>query len=112
MFAKPATWTKLIRERGRRRPRLRLYPAKPKVGVRAQAPNQARYLDVTIDKLLDRSKAPARDKPVQSQVMSLPVHFLLLSAAAAWKILELPRCICICTKPRTASDMSTSRAWP
>jgi len=41
VFAHPGTWGKLIRQRGWRRPRLRLYPAKPKVGLRTTAPNDA-----------------------------------------------------------------------
>jgi transposase InsO family protein len=57
VFAHPATWSKLIRERGWRRPRLRLYPARPKVGLRALAPNEAWHVDVTIIKLLDGTKA-------------------------------------------------------
>jgi transposase InsO family protein len=57
VFAHPATWSKLIRERSWRRPRFRLYPAKPKVGLRTQAPNEAWHLDVTIIKLLDGTKA-------------------------------------------------------
>ncbi len=57
VFAHPATWAKLIRERGWRRPRLRLYPPKPKVGVRASAPNEAWHVDASILKLLDGSKA-------------------------------------------------------
>jgi len=57
VFAHPATWGKLIRERGWRRPRLRLYPAKPKVGLRTSAPNEAWHIDVTIIKLLDGTKA-------------------------------------------------------
>jgi putative transposase len=57
VFAHPATWSRLIRERGWRRPRVRLYPAKPKVGLRAHEPNEARHVDVTILKLLDGSKA-------------------------------------------------------
>jgi putative transposase len=57
VFAHPATWSKLIRERGWRRPKLRLYPAKPKVGFRASAPDEAWHLDVTILKLLDGTKA-------------------------------------------------------
>jgi hypothetical protein len=35
VFAAPATWACLIRERGWRRPRQRVYPAKPKEGIRA-----------------------------------------------------------------------------
>jgi putative transposase len=57
VFAHPGTWGRLIRERGWRRPRLRLYPAKPKVGLRTHAPNEAWHIDVTILKLLDGTKA-------------------------------------------------------
>jgi hypothetical protein len=57
VFAHPATWGKLIRERGWGRPRLRLYPARPKVGLRTNAPNEAWHIDVTIIKLLDGTKA-------------------------------------------------------
>jgi transposase InsO family protein len=57
VFAHPATWGKLIRERGWGRPRLRLYPAKPKVGLRTNAPNEAWRIDVTIVRLLDGTKA-------------------------------------------------------
>jgi transposase InsO family protein len=57
VFAHPATWGKLIRQRGWGRPRLRLYPARPKLGLRTQAPNQAWHIDVTILKLLDGTKA-------------------------------------------------------
>jgi transposase InsO family protein len=57
VFAHPATWGKLIRERGWGRPRLRLYPAKPKVGHRTTAPNEAWHIDVTIIRLLDGTKA-------------------------------------------------------
>jgi len=57
VFAHPGTWGKLVRERGWRRPRLRLYPAKPKIGLRTHAPNEAWHIDVTIIKLLDGTKA-------------------------------------------------------
>jgi putative transposase len=57
VFAHPRTVGKLIPERGWRRPRLRLYPAKPKVGLRTRAPNEAWHVDVTILKLLDGTKA-------------------------------------------------------
>ena len=40
VFASAATWSKLIRERGWRRPRQRIYPAKAKVGVRAETPDE------------------------------------------------------------------------
>ena len=57
VFAHPSTWGKLIRERGWRRPRLRLYPPKPKVGLRANAPNEAWHIDVSILRMLDGTKA-------------------------------------------------------
>jgi transposase InsO family protein len=57
VFAHPATWAKLIRERKWLRPRLRVYPAKPKIGVRGDRPNAAWHVDCTILKLLDGSKA-------------------------------------------------------
>ena len=56
VYASATTWAKLIREHGWRRPRQRLYPAKPKVGVRATKPNEYWHLDVTIIKLLDGTK--------------------------------------------------------
>jgi hypothetical protein len=40
VFASATTWAKLVRKRGWLRPRLRVYPAKPTVGVRTTAPNE------------------------------------------------------------------------
>jgi hypothetical protein len=57
VVAHPATWAKLIREHAWRRPRRRVYPAKPTVGVRADRPNGAWHVDCTILNLLDGSKA-------------------------------------------------------
>lgn len=57
VFASPATWSKLIRDRGWRRPRQRLYPAKAKVGVRAERPDEYWHVDASILKLLDGTKA-------------------------------------------------------
>jgi hypothetical protein len=57
VFAHPATWAKLIGERKWLRPRLRVYPAKAKIGVRADQPNAVWHVDCTILKLLDGSKA-------------------------------------------------------
>ena len=39
------------------RPRRRLYPAKPKVGIRASAPGELLHLDVTIIRLFDGTRA-------------------------------------------------------
>jgi len=40
VFAAPATWVRLIRERGWRRPRQRAYPARQKEGIRATRPGE------------------------------------------------------------------------
>jgi len=48
VFAAASTWSKLARERGWRRPRTRLYPAKPKIGVRATRPNEYWHIDVSV----------------------------------------------------------------
>ena len=57
VFAAPATWARLIRERGWRRPRQRVYPARPKEGIRATKPGELLHIDVTIIKLLDGTRA-------------------------------------------------------
>ena len=56
VFVSPGTWARLIRQRGWRRPRARVYPAKAKVGVQANAPNEYWHLDVTVVKLLDGTR--------------------------------------------------------
>jgi len=56
VFAAPSTWYSLIRQHRWRRPRKRVYPAKPKVGLRATRPDEAWHIDVTIIKLLDGTK--------------------------------------------------------
>ena len=56
VYASATTWCKLVREHGWRRPRRRLYPDKPKEGIKATAPNQYWHLDVTVIKLLDGTK--------------------------------------------------------
>ncbi len=48
---------RLVREAGWRRPRKRLYPSKPKIGIRACAPGELLHLDVTIIRLLDGTRA-------------------------------------------------------
>jgi len=56
IFASPSTWYGLVRQNGWGRPRKRLYPVRPKVGVRATAPGQLLHLDVTIIRLLDGTR--------------------------------------------------------
>jgi hypothetical protein len=45
-----------VRQHGWRRPRQRLHPPKPTVGVRASQPNEIWHIDTTIIKLLDGTK--------------------------------------------------------
>ena len=56
VFAAPATWYKLVRERGWRRPRTRLHPKRPKEGVRAREPDELWHIDRTVIKLIDGTK--------------------------------------------------------
>ncbi len=56
VFASPATWSRLVRERGWLRPRRRAYPPKPTEGLRAAKPNEFWHLDVTIIRLLDGTR--------------------------------------------------------
>jgi transposase InsO family protein len=56
VFASPTTWARLVRDRCWRRPRVREYPAKPKIGLRATRPNEYWHIDTTILKLLDGTK--------------------------------------------------------
>jgi len=56
VFAAPATWYRLVRERGWRRPRTRVHPAKPKDGVPASKPDELWHIDMTVIRLLDGTK--------------------------------------------------------
>jgi len=52
VFVSVSTWSKLVSERGWRRPRTRVYPAKPKIGLRARRPNEYWHIDVTVIRLI------------------------------------------------------------
>ena len=56
VFASASTWCRLVRQRTWRRPRARVYPARPKTGIRADRPNQYWHVDVTVVRLLDGTK--------------------------------------------------------
>jgi putative transposase len=55
--ASPSTWYPLVHKYGWRRPRLRMHPAKPKVGLRTTGPNEMWHIDTTVIRLLDGSRA-------------------------------------------------------
>jgi putative transposase len=57
VLASPTTWYRLVRTAGWRRPRNRVYPAKPRVGIQAKAPGELLHLDVTIIRLFDGTRA-------------------------------------------------------
>jgi putative transposase len=55
--ASPSTWYRLVRHYGWRRPRLRVHPAKPKVGLRTTGPDEMWHIDTTVIRLLDGTRA-------------------------------------------------------
>jgi transposase InsO family protein len=57
VLASPSTWHRLVKKAGWKRPRKRVYPAKPKIGIRAKAPGELLHLDLTIIRLLDGTRA-------------------------------------------------------
>ncbi len=57
VFASPSTWYRLIRDHHWHRPRQRVHPAKPKIGIRASHPNEIWHIDTTLIRLLDGSRA-------------------------------------------------------
>ncbi len=46
VFASPSTWYRLVRRHGWRRPRARVHPEKPTIGIRASKPNEIWHIDV------------------------------------------------------------------
>jgi putative transposase len=56
-WASPSTWYRLVRTYGWRRPRLRVHPAKPKVGLRTTRANEMWHIDTTVIRLLDGTRA-------------------------------------------------------
>ena len=61
VFASASTWYRLIRLHRWPRPRHRVHPAKPKVGVRATRANEIWHIDTTILRLLDGSRQSRRN---------------------------------------------------
>jgi len=57
VWASPSTWHRLVRQRGWRRPRLRLHPAKPKIGLRTTRATEMWHIDTTVIRLLDGTRA-------------------------------------------------------
>src|ERR1700726_1562099 len=57
VWASPATWYRLVRQYGWRRPRLRIHPAKPKIGLRTTRADEMWHIDTTVIRLLDGTRA-------------------------------------------------------
>ena len=51
--ASPSTWYRLVRTCGWRRPRLRVHPPKPKVGLRTTGADEMWHIDTTVIRVLD-----------------------------------------------------------
>jgi transposase InsO family protein len=60
VFASPTTWYRLVHRFQWRRPRRRIHPSGPKVGIRASRPDQIWHIDTTVIRLLDGSRAYLR----------------------------------------------------
>ena len=56
VWASPSTWYHLVQTHGRRRPRLRVHPAKPKVGLRTTRADEMWHIDTTVIRLLDGTR--------------------------------------------------------
>jgi transposase InsO family protein len=57
VWASRSTWYHLVRKFGWRRPRLRVHPAKPKVGLRTTRADEMWHIDTTVIRLLDGTRA-------------------------------------------------------
>lgn len=56
VFASATTWYRLMRLHHWRRPRRRIHPGKPTIGVRASHPNEIWHVDISVVKLLDGTR--------------------------------------------------------
>ena len=57
VWASAATWYRLVRRCAWRRPRLRVHPVKPKIGLRTTRPDEMWHIDTTVIRLLDGTRA-------------------------------------------------------
>ncbi len=57
VVASATTWLRRIAAYGWRRPRRRIYPVRPRIGLRAARPNEYWHIDTTIFRLLDGTRA-------------------------------------------------------
>ncbi len=57
VFASPSTWHRLVRIHGWRRPRKRIHPAKPRLGIRVSVPNETWHVDTSVIRMIDGNHA-------------------------------------------------------
>ena len=57
IWASPSTWYHLVQSTAGVRPRLRVHPAKPKVGLRTTRADEMWHIDTTVIRLLDGTRA-------------------------------------------------------
>jgi transposase InsO family protein len=57
VWGSPSTWYRLVRQNGWRRPRLRVHPAKPQVGLRTTGADEMWHIETTVIRLLDGTRA-------------------------------------------------------
>ena len=56
LFASSATWFRTIRDKGWMRPKQRVHPKSPRIGIRATSVGELLHVDVTIIRLLDGTR--------------------------------------------------------
>jgi len=56
VFVSASTWYRLMRDHQWRRPRQRVHPAAPKIGIRASRPNEIWHIDTSLLRSLDGSR--------------------------------------------------------
>ena len=105
VFASPTTWYRLLRAHNWRRPRQRVHPAKPTIGIRATRPNEIWHVDTTLIRLLDGSKAylHAIIDNFSRRVMAWRVNDTFIPAVTAELLVEAGREI-EDTKPQLLVD--------
>ena len=92
VYCSATSWSRLIKKNGWLRARLRLYPARPKIGLRAFRINQHWHVDATIMRLSDGTKAYLQvHLQIISQKWHLPGRPLLRSMVLIPRNLYMPR---------------------
>ena len=105
VFASTTTWYRLVRANKWRRPRQRVHPAKPTVGIRATRPNEIWHVDTTLIRLLDGSKAylHAIIDNFSRRVLAWRVNDTFVPAVTAELLIEAAREIAD-TRPQVLVD--------